>query len=58
MAELQKILNAPKYKTIKEKVLNNLLEIYKENTNGIVPPTYIKAEEEKSEETLPEDEEK
>ncbi len=57
VVELQKLLNSSKYKKIKEKAFDNLLEIYKENTNGIVPPTYIRVEETEVE-SLPKNEEK
>ena len=50
--ELQKILNNPKYKRLKEKAFDDLLNTYKENTRGVVPPTYTKVEEEATEDAV------
>lgn len=38
---LKKYLKSPSYAKAKEEGMKELLEIYKENTRGIVPPTYI-----------------
>lgn len=56
--ELQKILNNQNYETLKEKAFENLLNTYKENTRGIVPPTYTRVEEEQTENTQKAEEEK
>ncbi len=38
---LKKYLKSERYKTIRDKAFQELIEIYRENTKGIVPPTYI-----------------
>lgn len=38
---LQKYLKSPEYKKIKNDAFQELLDIYKRNTAGIVPPTYV-----------------
>lgn len=39
---LKRYLKSPRYKKIRDEALRELVEIYKENTKGVVPPTYIK----------------
>lgn len=41
IAYLKKYLKSASYAKAKEESLKELMEIYKENTRGIVPPTYI-----------------
>ena len=41
IAYLKKYLKSASYAKAKEEGMNELLQIYKENTRGIVPPTYI-----------------
>ena len=53
--ELQKILNNPKYEKLKEKAFEDLLETYKENTRGVVPPTYTRVEEAVEDTSTPEE---
>lgn len=38
---LEKYLKSPQYKKTREDAFAELIEIYKENTQGVVPPTYI-----------------
>ncbi len=38
---LRKYLKSPRYKKVRDEALQELLDIYKENTMGIVPPTYV-----------------
>ncbi len=40
---LKKYLKSSRYKKVRDEALQELVEIYKENTKGVVPPTYIKA---------------
>lgn len=47
--ELQKVLSSSNYEKIRDKAFDNLLDVYRENTQGIVPPTYTRVEEETTE---------
>lgn len=38
---LKKYLKSPQYKKIRDEAFEELMDIYKENTKGVVPPTYI-----------------
>lgn len=42
MEVITKYFKSSRYKKIRDAAFKELLEIYKENTKGIVPPTYIK----------------
>ena len=42
IVRLKKYLRSDDYKKLRDKTLNNLLELYKENTKGVIPPQYIK----------------
>lgn len=41
LEELKAYFKTPRYKKICKEAFEELLEIYKENTKGIVPPTYV-----------------
>lgn len=45
---LQKYLRSSQFKKTREDAFNEVIEIYKNTTSGIVPPTYIKSTEENS----------
>lgn len=47
MENFERYLRSSEYKNKRDKAFDELVEIYKENTRGIVPPTYIKSTEEK-----------
>ncbi|MBP5698048.1 MAG: ABC transporter substrate-binding protein [Alphaproteobacteria bacterium] len=47
--ELEKILKSEEYKKQQIEAFEELLEIYRENTRGIVPPKYVKPEDEQTE---------
>ena len=42
IAYLKRYFKSQRYKKIRDEALQELVDIYKENTKGIVPPTYIK----------------
>ena len=41
MEYLKKYLRSSRYKKVRDEALQELLDIYRENTKGIVPPTYV-----------------
>ena len=41
--ELRKYLKSARYKKVRDEAFKELVQIYEENTRGIVPPTYISA---------------
>lgn len=43
MEELKKYLKSSHYKKVRDDAFKELVQIYEENTRGIVPPTYINA---------------
>lgn len=45
---LKKYLKSARYKEIRDKNFQELLDIYRKNTEGIVPPTYINQNKEKT----------
>ncbi len=46
MAKIKAYLKSPRYKKVREEAFEELIQIYKKNTEGIVPPTFAGAGEE------------
>ena len=49
MEYLKKYLRSSRYKKVRDEALQELLDIYRENTKGIVPPTYVNTAPDKQE---------
>jgi hypothetical protein len=41
IAQLKKYLKSNRYKSVRDEIFTKMLEGYKENTKGVVPPQYI-----------------
>jgi len=57
MENFVKYLKSSQYKKMRDDALEELIEIYKENSLGIISPTYIKTEQENDEDNSTEDNE-
>jgi hypothetical protein len=42
IGDLKKYISSQEYKDKRDEALNEVLEFYKENTKGVIPPTYVK----------------
>ena len=51
MKALSGYLSSPQYKKLREEIFQELIDVYKNNTEGVVPPTYIQFTQEETEES-------